>query len=159
MSVLALQRLRSRCFLLAPFASVLLLACSQEIASESRDEVLHSKVLSAGKARTPVSATSLVDSPDTLLCVLRPYEPFVQPKGSPAAIEINRQLTQAAYVADDSHWALVAYTPGKPIRVAVVNQGDLRVARIQEDLCEPAALLRLAYDSDGQVTFVRDQAK
>jgi len=148
---------RPRLHLLPVFAAVGLFSygCTQEIASDFRDESMQSKLLTAGAARKAVSAASLVDSPDTLLCVLRPYEPKVQLRASAAAAEINRQLLHAGYVADDSHWALVAYKAGKPIRVAVVDQGDLRIARTQEDLCEPAAVLGLAYDSDGQVTLNR----
>jgi hypothetical protein len=150
---ISLSRRRLYSLSLAAFGVLLVCACSNEVAGESRDEALQSKVLVAGKARQHVAASSLVDSPETLICVLRPYQEDARPKGSAAVNEINRQLVQANYVAGDGHWALVAYESGKPIRVAVIQQGALQMARAQKELCEPAAQLRLAYNSDGQVTL------
>lgn len=148
-------RLYSLC--LAASGLLLLCSCSDHIAREARDDALQSKLLEAGRERNPVAASSLVDSPGTLLCVLRPYQEDARPKGSAAVSEINRQLLQARYVADGGHWALVAYEPSKPIRVAVIQQSALQMARAQKELCEPAALLRLAYNSDGQVTLATGQ--
>lgn len=141
---------------LAVLGAALMCACSQEIAGDIRDAALESRLLVAGKARKPVSAASLVNSPDTLLCVLRPYQADVRPKGSDVVSEINHQLLRAKYVAAEGHWAVVAYQQNKPIRVAVVQQGVLQMARAQKELCAPAAMLRLTYNSDGQIAFTKE---
>lgn len=138
-------------FLCAVFAA----ACSQDVARELRDEALESRILEAGKARRTDPVASFA-APHLLICVLRPYQEDVRPKGSEAVAEINRQLSQAKYVSGDDHWAVVAYEPGKPIRVAVISQGTLQMARAQKELCEPAAALRVAYNADGQVALVKD---
>jgi hypothetical protein len=70
----------------------------------------------------------------------------------------RRRGSQAEYVANDDHWALVAYRPGKPIRVAVIDQGDLYMPRDQEDLCEQAAPLQLTFP-DRQFLIVRGSSR
>jgi hypothetical protein len=109
------------------FLPVLLFACNEKQSELVSEETLRSKIA----IDQVVQLGSLIGRAEGIVCVLMPYQEFVE-DAAPGAMTINAYLARMNYKADEGRWALIYESSNEVAIASFARSSSLDVASWSE---------------------------